>query len=222
MDLDSPTTEEIPQVVSPVAETPRRTSLTPVDAPVDIPMADAPSFVPSETKEATSVSTVTELGTPKHKSPELRVQLPPVPSFDGTTSAASSATTPLSSTGTVVHSPFSTTNLPSPFAPPAVNGVAAHPSPVKKKLSLSDYTKSRLNKTAGAKPAGTTLKPPSTVLEEAKSPTSCTDTTMVDSPVLEKAANVWDMIVPKQLEAMSACKDVFFVLYRGERMLAGI
>lgn len=78
---------------------------------------------------------------PKIKTPDLRVQMPPVPAFDG-----GGVMTPLSSTSTV-QSPI-VGNLPSPFAPP-VNGIATNPSPIKKKLSLSDYTKSRMNKAAG-------------------------------------------------------------------------
>ncbi|KAH9908619.1 hypothetical protein F4778DRAFT_355098 [Xylariomycetidae sp. FL2044] len=155
----------------------------PVDKTGDTFMSDAPCISPTDNKVLVS-KPPTGMATGKLSSPELRVQLPPVPAFNES-SAVGTATTPLSANGNFVHSPFSANNLPSPFAPPAVNGVAVHPSPIKKKLSLSDYTKSRMNKAAAAKPASTTLKPPSATTEEGKSPTN-TDSTMIDSPVAGK------------------------------------
>jgi hypothetical protein len=47
----------------------------------------------------------------------------------------------------------------------SINSVLANPSPVKKKLSLSDY-KSRLNKAAGKAPGGTSLLKPGLVSPE--------------------------------------------------------
>lgn len=89
----------------------------------------------------------------KIKTPDLRVQMPPVPAFD----SSGVATTPLSSS-TTVYSPI-IGGLSSPFAPPVVNGIAINPSPIKKKLSLSDYTKSRMNKAAGKVGGSAVLKP---------------------------------------------------------------
>jgi hypothetical protein len=184
MDLDSPTLEDAPVAVSPVAEVEKK---PPSPGVIDISDHPPNGLRGASTSEMKVVSKPAEDTVTKHKSPDLRVQLPPVPSFEDPISAISSATTPSSATGTLVQSPFSASNLPSPFAPPAVNGVAAHPSPVKKKLSLSDYTKSRLNKSVAAKPTGTTLKPASAILEEVKSPLN-TDTMMLDSPIAEKNA----------------------------------
>jgi uncharacterized protein len=65
--------------------------------------------------------------------------------------------------------------MPSPFAPPAVNGIAAHPSPVKKKMSLSDY-KSRMNKLP--------VKGP-TLLTKPTSPNG--ENNVPESPIVEKA-----------------------------------
>lgn len=100
---------------------------------------------------------------PKHKSPDLRVQMPPVPAFDnnGFTGPASMAT-PQSASSSLAQSPFSNA-LTSPFS--VVNG-ASHPSPIKKKLSLSDYTKSRMNKAAGKVAGGSALMKPSLVTPE--------------------------------------------------------
>jgi uncharacterized protein len=171
VELASPDETKSPETTSPVLET------TPLDGPsqtsqqdesqaastsqvqdssCDMPMSDAPSGSPVLSKPAAPglvVPSPTATSPIKPKSPELRVQMPPVPAFNSPNSTASSTNTPLSASGSLVQSPFSTTNLASPFGPPSVNGVTAQPSPVKKKLSLSDYTKSRMNKTAGGKPA---------------------------------------------------------------------
>jgi len=65
--------------------------------------------------------------------------------------------------------------------------VAPSPSPVKKKLSLSDY-KSRMNKAAAARPSiGTTLKPVSSA-DEPKSATSTDGGAATGSPIPEKPA----------------------------------
>ncbi|KAG6289396.1 hypothetical protein E4U46_002569 [Claviceps purpurea] len=76
------------------------------------------------------------------KTPELRVQLPPVPAFDNTTLNSSSVATPRSASSSTGLSPLS-----NPFSAGSLSGMAVNPSPIKKKLSLSDY-KSRLNKAA--------------------------------------------------------------------------
>ncbi|KAI1348718.1 hypothetical protein F5Y01DRAFT_207650 [Xylaria sp. FL0043] len=188
MDLDSPTRDQTaitttvptPETVSNTAMR-RESVVTAVSE--DTPMNDAPVVSPSSTKVAL-VDGSTPLKAAKVKSPELRVQLPPVPAFNA---VPTSTATPVSANGSVVQSPFSLSNPHSPFGPPAVNGVAIQPSPVKKKLSLSEYTKSRTNKAAAAK-SSASLKPPTTIIEEAKSPIS-TDTVMSESPVIEKSVD---------------------------------
>ncbi|KFA63972.1 hypothetical protein S40285_05713 [Stachybotrys chlorohalonatus IBT 40285] len=89
------------------------------------------------------------------KGTALRVQLPPVPTFDNTGLNPPSATTPQSTSSTIAHSPFSNTTN-SPFVP-SVGMMVTQPSPVKKKLSLSDYTKSRLNKGSGKVAGGNAI-----------------------------------------------------------------
>ncbi|KAG7120473.1 SET domain-containing protein 3 like [Verticillium longisporum] len=123
----------------------------------DVPMTDAPptdaaSISPTTTTaqlpEVNGVSSPVEV-----KSPELRVHLPPVPAFGDATSAVANVTTPQVATDSQAPLLSTSTGAPSSaLMPPAVNGIT-HPSPVKKKLSLSDYTKSRLNK-AASKPDG--------------------------------------------------------------------
>ncbi|CAK7270836.1 SET domain-containing protein 3 [Sporothrix epigloea] len=110
-----------------------------LDAKIE-PAENAGSGIESTTKE----------------SPDLRIQLPAVPSFSSADTV--SAATPLTSQS-VVQSPFaaSTGNL--------FGSLAVTPSPIKKKMSLSDYTKSR--KAAASRPL-TVLKQPITRAEETK------------------------------------------------------
>lgn len=127
----------------------------------DTAMTDAPAAA-----SPTTVRPPTPGGdeTVKVKSPELRVQMPPVPIF-GAANQNTAMTTPQSN---LVQSPFSAGGMTSPFVPPAVNGVAVHPSPVKKKLSLSDYTKSRANKkpSSGLKTPADESRPPLEVIPD--------------------------------------------------------
>lgn len=117
-------------------------------ADVDIPMSDAPSMVANASTSPLVSNVAPRAGSPiKVQSPELRVHMPPVPVFTSPTTVTS-ATTPISANGPVMHSPFSS-SLPSPFAASAVNGITATPSPIKKKMSLSEY-KNKANKAAAS------------------------------------------------------------------------
>ncbi|KAI0459562.1 hypothetical protein F5B21DRAFT_499250 [Xylaria acuta] len=186
MDLDSPTTA---QTATPTPEK-ANTAVTRQDPGTgsiadDTPMNDAPVVSPCGTKAA-PMNEPTPPKAVKVKSPELRVQLPPVPAFNSP-AVVSSATTPVSANDGVVQSPFSASSLHGPFVVPPVNGVPVQPSPVKKKLSWSDY-KSRMNKAAAAAKSSASLKPPATIIEDAKSPIS-TDTVMSESPVGDKSVD---------------------------------
>ncbi|KAI1265725.1 hypothetical protein F5Y18DRAFT_44738 [Xylariaceae sp. FL1019] len=180
MDLESPVTTQCPaDIRAPEVDSAEKAHSIPteVDTISDMPMADDPSVPESHDQKATISLPAANA---KVKSPELRVQLPPVPVFSNT-SAGASVSTPLSANGTITQSPFSASNnLSSPFAPPSLNGTIAQPSPVKKKLSLSDYTKSRMNKVAAAKSIASPLKPSTAIIDEAKSPIN-TDVVMTDS-----------------------------------------
>lgn len=181
MDLDSPVTE---QRAAPTLETTGvaadrpKTPITGVSH--DTPMDDATSSSPSSI-QAPSICESAQPMPIKAKSPDLRVQLPPVPAFSSS-SVGGSATTPVSANNFAVQSPMSTSNSHNMPTTSSVNGVAVQPSPAKKKLSLSDYTKSRMNKAAAAAKSSASLKTPSTIMEEAKSPASM-DIVMSDSPV---------------------------------------
>lgn len=106
-------------------------------APTDAAMPDAPALLSEAATSAAEAST-------QMKTPDLRVQMPPVPTFDNSGLAAT-GTTP-SASPSVPPSPFSANGMPSPFSQSAINGAIAKQSPIKKKLSLSDYTKSRMKK----------------------------------------------------------------------------
>jgi len=181
MDLDSPTTDSKSPILHHVnIKTTTTTMCTP-----DVAMADGPTTM-SNSAEQISVEPEQAV-TPfvKAQSPEMRVQLPPVPIFENTENGLLSKTALPPVTTPAAQSPTISISMASPFAPSAVNGVAVHPSPVKKKLSLSDYTKSRLNKAAATKPTTTSLKIPVPALDEVRSPT--TDVVMVDSGIEGKS-----------------------------------
>ncbi|KJZ77979.1 hypothetical protein HIM_02616 [Hirsutella minnesotensis 3608] len=169
-EVESPTAEQKPSVASSVAD-----PQSPISQIEDTSSQD--NSQPGTTASTTSNAGKGKPEQSKLKTPDLRVQMPPVPTFDN----SGLVTTPLSSSSTTALSPISG-SLPSPFAPPAVNGLAITPSPVKKKLSLSDYTKSRMNKAAGKIMGGPTiLRPGLASPEEMKIDVS------MDSQSLEKA-----------------------------------
>ena len=97
-----------------------------------------------------------------HKPPGMHLQMPPPPAnpFAGPPSAAASGlstATPTSLTGSAMaHSPLSLTGSGSgsgPLFSPAVTAAVA-PSPAKKKMSLSDYTKRKVKDKAGNEAKG--------------------------------------------------------------------
>ncbi|KAG6034929.1 hypothetical protein E4U41_006293 [Claviceps citrina] len=130
VDSDSPTSERKPSIasVSSEAQSPKSQAV------------DGTNMAESQALMTTAESPVDSC---KTKTPDLRVQLPPVPAFDNTVLNGSATATPLSASSSTALSPLS-----NPFGAGLLNGIAVNPSPIKKKLSLSDY-KSRLNKAAG-------------------------------------------------------------------------
>lgn len=123
---------------------------------------------------------------PTKKSPDLRVQMLPVPAFGSPVSLQTTATTPLPAGSPIIQSPFAASNLPSPFGPPSANGIA-NPSPVKKRMTLSDYSK-RVNKGQAAKqPPGTaTLKTSLSNSDDPKSAVTGDTTGVIDLPTADK------------------------------------
>ncbi|KAG5926877.1 hypothetical protein E4U42_002844 [Claviceps africana] len=139
---DSPTREQKPPVASLCSD-----AQSPKSQTTDGNVADGQDSMTSGSPAVESSKT---------KTPDLRVQLPPVPVFDNTGLNGSAHATPLSASSSTALSPLS-----NPFGAGSLTGVATvTPSPIKKKLSLSDY-KSRLNKAAGKVGGGVSahLKP---------------------------------------------------------------
>lgn len=149
VDFDSPATSKSSHG-SPSSVHRQVSVSSPASAEADTPMPDAPptGLNPCDTSPLLTNGIGLATRPIKVKSPELRVQMPPVPAFS-TSLSVTAVTTPMSANGSVVQSPFSSTNLPSPFAPTVVNGIAATPSPIKKKMSLSEY-KNKANKAAAS------------------------------------------------------------------------
>lgn len=151
MDLDSPTTTKS-SLGSPSTAHKQCPPSSPTSAAdVDAPMPDAPAPDNVVTSSPLANGNVPVINPKGARSPELRVSMPPPTAFTSPTSATSvtAVTTPISTNGSVVQSPFSTGNLPSPFAPSLTNGNTAAPSPIKKKMSLSEY-KNKANKAAAS------------------------------------------------------------------------
>ncbi|KAK1253065.1 hypothetical protein MKX08_004252 [Trichoderma sp. CBMAI-0020] len=150
------------------------------------------------TKQPTKAESIPELPTKepikeaqtasmKIKAPELRVQMPTTSVLDSST-ALPTTTTPSSATSSVVQSAILSGSLPSPFGS-AVNGAVATPSPIKKKLSLSDY-KSRMSK-AAAKPSLSLISTKSSLSEadeiKLENPTEPAAIEKVESAVVPSA-----------------------------------
>lgn len=146
MDVDSPTAYKAAP-----SNDDRATRSPSTSQAGDVTMADVP------TETTISVDDCPTTG--KKPAPDLKVQLPPVPAFDTTAVAASP--TPASATSTTAQSPSFAPSLPTPLnGPPSMNG----PSPAKKKLSLSDYT--RRSKAAGKVAGGTAIMKPTLLSPE--------------------------------------------------------
>ncbi|KAK3502995.1 hypothetical protein B0T13DRAFT_188058 [Neurospora crassa] len=171
MDVDSPKDNKtVVSAAGSVQDTTLKPSAPAKATTSDVEMPDAPTVSASHLKAAQSTSVVTA---PKSKVLDLRVPMPPVPPFPSSTSLALTSTTSLPAGTSVAQSSFSVTGLTSPLGPSSINGLTANPSPIKKKLSLSDYTKSRMNKAAAARPSVSvpSLKP-NAALDEPKLTTS--------------------------------------------------
>lgn len=157
MDIDSPTCTKATSQMTEL-------SLSGSSEKADVQMPDAPSSAAPE-KETLNA----EEDKPR-STPDLKVQLPPVPAFEDAGVEPYTTPTSLSASSSIARSPLSN-GLPAPPVQSSMGGLPAQPSSGKKKLSLSDYTKSRLNKAAG-KPAGITnpaAKPDLSGQEEPKS-----------------------------------------------------
>jgi hypothetical protein len=147
---------------------------------------------------------------PISKAPELRVQMPPMPTFSNLNMSApgtfSGNVTPLSAAGSIAQSPFGTA-FASAFPPPIVNGAVQSPAKGPKKLSLSDYMSSRAKKEKpGSSPtvAPAVLKPSLSTIEESKASGILEGSPLVDTPMAEK---MQDPIASSGLSAMDLVSE---------------
>ena len=213
MDLDRPGHEEGTNPESPTDSRCRNASIassTPsVDVlatTTDVNMTDAPAAMVGNTIKPPpppwpGQSTATPRSKSIHgqKSPDLRVQMPPAPSFSVPNMSGSGThsgnVTPSSAAGSITQSPFGTA-FPSTFPQPLVNGAVQSPAKGPKKLSLSDYRAARAkkeNESAAKKPsAGSSptvvpaiLKSSLSIIEEANVGI-LEGSAIVDTPVAEK------------------------------------
>jgi hypothetical protein len=119
----------------------------------------------------------------------------------------SASVTPSSAAGSIVQSPFGTSQFPNAFPASTVNGLGQHSSPLRKKtkLSLSDYNKLKMNPkrtespnkaSAGSSPttAPAVLKPSLSTIEEAKVPGVLEGSAIIESPIMEKKVDPMDAV----------------------------
>lgn len=212
MDLDLPVRYTTQSPIDSKGRNASIASSTPsVDVSADVPMSDTPAILVSTAIKPPPPPWPISLninGPHSHtqRSPDLRVQMPPTPTFStpNMSGPLSASATPSSAAGSMAQSPFGTVHFSSIF-PPVANGITSHASPVKatKKMSLSDY---KANKAArlkrndashasnnssngGSSPTTTpaVLKPSLSTAEEAKAPETFESSAIVDTPVREKA-----------------------------------
>jgi hypothetical protein len=176
-------------------------------AGTDVIMSDAPAILVGNSMKPApppwpGQSSISYRSTPipTQKSPDLRVQMPPTPSFSNPNMSGpgtlSGNVTPSSAAGSIAQSPFGTI-FPSTFPAPIINGAVQSPAKVPKKLSLSDYKAARAKKAevdlASKKPGSSptvppaVLKPSLSTIEEAKASGILEGSASVDTPTTEKA-----------------------------------
>jgi uncharacterized protein len=208
MDLDLPVRYSTESPVDSKGRTVSISSSTPsVEVSADVPMSDTPAILisnaikpppppwPGHPNNVNGPHPLTQ------RSPELRVQMPPTPTFTtpNMSGPLSGSITPSSAAGSKAQSPFGTVHFPSTF-PPAINGIGQHPSPVKttKRMSLSDYKAARMkrndtshtsNSNGGSSPtvAPAILKPSLSTVEEARERGILEGSAIVDTPMVEKS-----------------------------------
>lgn len=163
----------------------------------DVTMVDAPPATgrpPPPTWQGTFAPPTNSKSPTESRSSDLRVQMPPIPSFSNNGSHTVPLTpgtlTPSSVTGSLAQSPFGTTFAP-PFSPSVLNSVGQHPSPVKKKLSLKDYQARLANKTAtDSNPIVATLNHPASIVEETKVSAVLEGSAVTESPASENVDTI--------------------------------
>ncbi|TVY83594.1 SET domain-containing protein [Lachnellula suecica] len=208
MDIDIPVRSSPDSPVDFKGRNPSIASSTPSVEVSDVVMADAPAItISNPIRPPPPWSGHPNNANGSHpsgpRSPELRVQMPPTPTFaaPNMSGALSGSITPSAAAGPMAQSPFGTVHFPNAF-PPSVNGIGQHPSPVRttKKMSLSDYKAARMkkndtshasNSNGGSSPtaAPPVLRPSLSTVEEAKASGLLEGSAIVDSPMAEKTVD---------------------------------
>ncbi|KAI9650939.1 SET domain-containing protein 3 [Ciborinia camelliae] len=142
MDVDGPIQEDRSITQSPTDTKTRNASIVSSTPSVDVISnsgdyhSDGPTLVIGQSMKPPPWSGPSITGR-SHKSPELRVQMPPAPTFTTPNlSGTPGSLTPASAVPSSAISPYGTNHFP-PYPPTLANGV--NPGPAKKKMSLNDY-----------------------------------------------------------------------------------
>ena len=201
MDVDPGGLEDRSHPTSPIDARGRRGSIASstqsldISGGMDVVMTDGPIMTLNHPKKPPPPNWAASYMGPAQQ--ELRVQMPPIPSFSmpNMSGPLSGSITPSSAAASVAQSPFGTSQFPNGFPGSAVNGVA-HASPAKttRKLTLSDYSKLKMNAkkndatkpSAGSSPTTTpaTLKPSLSTIDEAKQAGMLEGSAIIESPTL--------------------------------------
>ncbi|KAB8292193.1 hypothetical protein EYC80_007935 [Monilinia laxa] len=142
MDIDGSVQEDRSITESPTDTKTRNASIVSSTPSLDVLSnsgdyhSDGPTFVIGQTMKPPPWSGNSTNGH-SHKSPDLRVQMPPIPTFITPNLSGTPGTlTPASAVPSSAISPYGTSHFPS-YSSTLTNGV--NPSPAKKKMSLNDY-----------------------------------------------------------------------------------
>lgn len=204
MDMDRHGHEEVYNPESPTDSRGRHASIasSTQSTDMDVNMTDAPVIAvgnsikppPPPWPGQSNVVSISN-STPAMKSPDLRVQMPPTPSFSNPNISGpgtlSGNVTPSSAAGSVAQSPFGTA-FPGTLPTPTINGAVQSPAKGPKKLSLSDYMSARAKKDKpGSSPTvpPAVLKPSPSTIEQAKASGIVEGSAIVDTPFMERSLN---------------------------------
>ncbi|RAL66454.1 hypothetical protein DID88_006144 [Monilinia fructigena] len=142
MDIDGSVQEDGSITESPTDTKTRNASIVSSTPSIDVLSnsgdyhSDGPTFVIGQTMKPPPWSGNSTNGH-SHKSPELRVSMPPIPAFITPNLSGTPGTlTPALGVSSSAVSPYGTSHFPS-YSSTLTNGV--NPSPAKKKMSLNDY-----------------------------------------------------------------------------------
>jgi len=172
------------------------TSLDAVSTMADVIMTDPPTSILNNTIKPPPPPW------PGHKSPDLRVQMPPTPLFSSPNMTVLLSSSPSSATS-LAQSPLGIfPNQNSLLCLTPVNTAVTQPSPLKKKLSLKEYNKMKQTSAPSLSKAGSNhsssnlLHPSVSTVEEIGSQDIKDGSAMVDSPTADVLADTAPSVIP--------------------------